>query len=565
MSHLLFFYIAAHSIASRRKSAKAYPAETETAPSKIPLAVPSSPVESQQSSESQGAHLHSPSSSSEPEETVVYTGETCSHVSQNGISFHFPASESKCRVELRSKVVNDDYVLPKGYEDMPLVSSMFKITASDELPVPVTVRMEHCAIIEEDDSLVHMIAHGPPPYHFEPLLSGTFPLGGRYREIQVKHFSVLTILAKKLGLRLSLSVQVFYHDNSSATFVATKNLRHLISAVKSRYAAANKVVEQSMSCGYETEAITLTVPDPPQEGGWCVQPEFEPAKIETRLIRNYKVGKTPPGVHLKIKWTGEGEPVEEDIRIAVGGTILVDSFLLSCRPACASDPSLAALSLSPQSQSASFSPISPQLSLTSSDTPHQSQTPTSLHTPPTGTPHLFAPTSLHTPPTGTPHLFAPTSLHTPPTQHTDTPHLFQAPTSPPTQPTDTPHLSPSPHTPQAQRTDTPHMQRALPTDTPPAQRTDLLYPPPPAQHTDTPHPPKFNPKYKALLSHSDTLADTLDTNERAKTRLLRKLRANEWIDPKDDLTTDALVALALQKLETEGERVFDQFVGFMSD
>ena len=73
---------------------------------------------------------------------------------------------------------------------------------------------------------------------------------------------------------------------------------------------------------------------------------------------------------------------------------------------------------------------------------------------------------------------------------------------------------------------------------------------------------KANPKYKALLSHSDTLADTLDTNERAKTRLLRKLRANQWID---DLTTDALVALALQKLETEGERVFDQFVGFMSD
>ena len=73
---------------------------------------------------------------------------------------------------------------------------------------------------------------------------------------------------------------------------------------------------------------------------------------------------------------------------------------------------------------------------------------------------------------------------------------------------------------------------------------------------------KSNPKYKALLSHSDTLAETLDTNERVKTRLLRKLRANQWIDPKDDLTTDALVALVLQE---EGEHVFDQFVGFMSD
>ena len=148
--------------------------------------------------------------------------------------------------------------------------------------------------------------------------------------------------------------------------------------------------------------------------------------------------------------------MEEDIRIAVEGTISVDSFLLSCRPACASDPSLAALSLSPQSQSAPFSPISLQLSLTS-NTPHQSQTPT--------------------------------SLHTPPTQHTGTPHLFQTPTPLPTQPTDTPHLSPSPHTPPAQHTDTPHMQPDLPTDTPPAQRTNLLHPPPPAQHTDTPNPP----------------------------------------------------------------------------
>ena len=452
MSHLLYFHIAARSIASRRKSAKAVPARvfgTVTTPSKIPLPAPSSPVESQQSSVSQGAQPPSPSSTAEPEETVVYTGEACSHVSQNGISFHFPASESKCRVELRFKVVNDDYVLPEGYEDMPLVSSMFKITTSDELPIPVTVQMEHCAIIEEDDSLVHMIAHGPPPYYFLPLLSGTFPLGERYGEIQVHRFSIFTTLAKKLKMTLSLSVQVFYHDNtSSATFVATKNLQRLISAVETKYASAKKGLEQSVLCGYETKAITLTVPDPPQEGGWCVLPLCKPAQIKTRLIREYREGKIPPCIHLSMTWSGKGMPVEEKVEIAVGGTS-VESFLLSCRPACVSDLSLAALSLSPQSQSAPFSPISPQLSLTS-NTPHQTQTPTSLHT------------------------------H--PTQHTGTLHLFQTPTSPLTQPTDTPHLSPSPHTRPAQHTDTPHMQPDLPTDTPPAQHTDTPHPPPPAQH-----------------------------------------------------------------------------------
>ena len=513
VSHLLYFHIAAHYITSRRESAKADPAETGTTPSKIPLPAPSSPVESQQSSVSQGSHLPSPLSPSEPEETVVYTGEACSYFSQNGISFHFPASESKCRVELRFKVVNDDYVLPEGYEDMPLVSSMFKITTSDELPVPVTVQMEHCAIIEEDDSLVHMIAHGPPPYYFQPLLSGKFPFGGRYGEIQVKRFSIFTILAKKLGLALSLSVQVIYHDHSSATFVATKNLQHLISAVKSKYAAAIRVVEQSMSCGYETEAITLTVPDPPQEGGWCVQPEFEPAQIETKLIREYREGKIPPCIHLSMTWTGEGMPVEEKVKIAVVGTS-VKSFFLSCRPACASDSSLAALSLSPQNQSAPFSPISPQLSLTSSDTPHQSQTPTS-----------------------------------PPAQHTDTPHL-----------------SPSPHTPPDQHTDTPHMQPALPTDTPPAQRTDLLHmqpaqhtdthhPPPPAQRTDTPHPP--SPPAQHVADHLGLSAESraLRRSNRVFTRcvdpdnLVTVLYSNFLLTPEENEKASQTAAPGDQRLK----------------
>ena len=197
VSHLFYFHIAARSIASRRKSAKAVPAETGTTPSKIPLAAPSSPVESQQSSVSQASQLQS--------------------------------------------------------------------------------------------------------------------------------------FARKLGLTQSLSVQVFYHDNtSSATFVVTKNLRSLISAVKNKYAGATKGLEQSVLCGYKTKAITLTVPHP-QEGGWCVLPEFEPAQIEIKLIREYREGKTPPNIHLRMKWTGKGEPVEEKVKIAVGGTS-VDSFLLSCKP-----------------------------------------------------------------------------------------------------------------------------------------------------------------------------------------------------------------------------------------
>ena len=219
----------------------------------------------------------------------------------------------------------------------------------------------------------------------------------------MKRFCTLTQAQKRRG-PMSLSVHIFYHSYCSATFIATRNLRTLIRAVKKRYADATEVIEQSMSCDHSIEAITLRIPRP-KPRGWFVQPKFEPPKIETRLIEEYKVGKTPPGVHLKMKWTGEGQAVEEDIRIAVGGTSVIKSFFLSCKPSCVSDSRLSAsLSLSPQSQSAPFSPISPQLSLTSSDTPHQFQTPTSLHTPPTqhtDTPLHHSPsphTPLHTPP-----------------------------------------------------------------------------------------------------------------------------------------------------------------------
>ena len=378
---------------------------------------------------------------------------------------------------------------------MPLVSSMFKITASDELPVPVTVRMEHCAIIEEDDSLVHMIAHGPPPYQFRSLPEGKFPLGECYGEIQMKTFCTLTQAQKRRG-SMSLSVHIVYHIYCSATFIATRNLRTLNRAVKKRYADAIKVVEQSMSCDHSTEAITLRIPRP-KPRGWFVQPEFEPPKIQTRLIREYREGKIPPCIHLSMTWTGEGVPVEEKVKIAVVGTS-VKSFFLSCRPAYVPDRSLASLSLSPQRQSA---PLSPQIY-----TSRQSQAPTSLHTPfthHTDTPRLFqAPTSLHTPfthHTDTPRLFqTPTSLHTPFTHHTDTPRLFQAPTSlhtPFTHHTDTPRLFQTPtslHTPFTYHTDTPRLfQTPTSPHTPFTYHTGLFQTPtsfhtPFTYHTDTP-------------------------------------------------------------------------------
>ena len=180
-------------------------------------------------------------------------------------------------------MVNDDYILPEGYEDMQLVSAMFKITASDILPVAVTVRMEHCAVVKKDNSLVHMIAHGLPPFKFKLLEGGIFPIGEFYGKIKVKKISTLTQVQKEKEHKMSLSVHIFYHTHCTASFVVTRNLKALVQALKKKYASIVNVVENLMLCDHSTEAITFSIPQD-NPGGWHVEAEFKPPMIATRLI-----------------------------------------------------------------------------------------------------------------------------------------------------------------------------------------------------------------------------------------------------------------------------------------
>ena len=270
-------------------------------------------------------------STSEPEESVIYIGKACSYISQTGISLHFPAAKCPTPIKVSVKVVNGEYTLPPEYEGMPLVSSMFKITASDTLPAPITVRMEHCAVVERDDSLVHMIAEDTQPYRFKELPGGEFPIGGSYGEIKLEKFSIFTTICKVLGLYLDLSISLFYHKDDTATFVATRNLHEVIAAVKEKFAEAVETLEKSMIyyC-YTTRAITLTIPED-KPGGWSVVPQCKPPKIEKELICSFEKGKTPPSIQLKMKWTGRKPPKEEDIEIELNGCS-VESFTLSCKP-----------------------------------------------------------------------------------------------------------------------------------------------------------------------------------------------------------------------------------------
>ena len=271
--------------------------------------------------------------SHEFEESVEYIGKEFTYDSPNGISLHFPTIvECEEAIKISIKVVNDDYILPEGYEDMELVSSMFKITASADLSAPVTVRMEHCAVVEEDDSLVHMIAHGPPPYKFKPLEGGKFQIGRNYGEFHTKAFSLFSIFSRKGEQRLSLSVQVFYHNKSRAVIVVTRNLKPLISAVEQKYPNAKKYLEQSTSCISSTKAIIFTMP-PKQKvlSGWLVEPDIDPAQIEMQDIIDYEAGMTPPNVHLTMKWKGRRYPIKGSIKIDISGAAM-KTISLMCQP-----------------------------------------------------------------------------------------------------------------------------------------------------------------------------------------------------------------------------------------
>ena len=292
------------------------------------------------------SHLQQSSVSSvqnhlELEESVVYIGKACTYTSQSGICLNFPAAECQTPVKMSLKVVSGEYTLPP--EGRPLVSSMFKITASDTLPIPVTVQMKHCAVPDKENSLVHVVAHDGPPYHFQPLHGGIFPPGKSYGEIQLTKFSIISIIYWLLGWRMELSVHVFYHRGStrnttSATFVASRNIPADIEAVEKAYSkGCIRVAKHAMLIDYTTDEIRLIIP-PAQPGEWCVKPEFDPPRIKTQLILEYGAGKIPPNIHLKMKWTGEGDPADEEIKIKLEGTLDDESFTLFCSASTSASP-----------------------------------------------------------------------------------------------------------------------------------------------------------------------------------------------------------------------------------
>ena len=215
---------------------------------------------------------------------------------------------------------------------MVLASAMYHITASETLPEPVRVRMQHCTKVENENELQFMVAHTEPPFHFTPLPGGVSPPGKCYGEKKLDKFSNLSHFWRILGYSSSLdcAVHVGYCDDSSADFIVTKCISTHIEAVETKYKNA-KLVPYYLTCSSSSTGISLTVPDTPTNG-WIVEPEYEPAKIDMSKIVNYVPGRVIPHIKLNMTWSGHGRPKKEKIHIAVEGAEDLDSFKLTCEP-----------------------------------------------------------------------------------------------------------------------------------------------------------------------------------------------------------------------------------------
>ena len=264
--------------------------------------------------------------------SVVYTGKK-THVcwEDAGISLYLPTAQLEKEINISIKVINDDYILPLEYQKMPMVSSMYRITASETLPEPVKIRMEHCIVVEKENILGFMVAHGEPPYRFSPLSGGVFPLGEYYGEIELNEFSIFTIIFEYFGYSYSTecAVRIAYCSDSSADFVVTQNLSTHIAAMKEEYKDTKFDFSKIISCSSSSAGISLTVPRPPKSC-WNVEPACKPAKIGVNAILHYRPGQVVPHIKLKMKWEGKEHPHKEDRNITVDGTQDLESFMLTC-------------------------------------------------------------------------------------------------------------------------------------------------------------------------------------------------------------------------------------------
>ena len=220
---------------------------------------------------------------------------------------HFPSCASEVHIEGTVSVLSiddDNYKFPEGRE---LVSAVYNVSANKPFPRPVTVQIQHCISLHDEDEASHLemsfvIADTEqgPPYTFRELCGGKFRCGSSYGEIQLTHFSTLTETIKwHLGYPITFSGRVYYLKDNTADVVVTKNLAaHItvstyqcstlfheynqymyyppIQTVSREYSHAVEKTLLLIKCNRRSSAIQLVVPMDPT---WKITPFVDPAEV----------------------------------------------------------------------------------------------------------------------------------------------------------------------------------------------------------------------------------------------------------------------------------------------
>ena len=128
-----------------------------------------------------------------------------------GIQLYFPEKEMdrEVSVTVTLETSGDDYSFP---EDSELVSAVYGICVSEELPSPVTVKIQHCCRLWDSNgtsalSFVRFETKCGPPYQFRVIVGGQFKPNDFYGKIDLTHFSGIAIVRFfKRILRISESI-----------------------------------------------------------------------------------------------------------------------------------------------------------------------------------------------------------------------------------------------------------------------------------------------------------------------------------------------------------------------
>ena len=115
-----------------------------------------------------------------------------------GIRLRFRKKEidREVSVTVSLNISGDDYSLPENSE---LVSAVYRIYVSGELPSPVTVEIQHCCRLRDSNeasalSFVRSETERGPPYQFEVIGGSQFTPNDFYGKIDSTHFSDIAIV-----------------------------------------------------------------------------------------------------------------------------------------------------------------------------------------------------------------------------------------------------------------------------------------------------------------------------------------------------------------------------------